>query len=187
MTSIDDVFDDVSDRATDLLNSEGRSATHVAAGIAVTVGFALLATAIASGSIRPKRTLRHVRDRAGPVTEKPRGAFSLILPAMFSATTLSAVRVWNAPASHERSLAMGLWFTAQTVNAIWLGLRPSSMRSQIAAAMSTAGLAAAFAFEARKLDEGAGKIAAPTGGGVRFANFLGRKAEQATDQGRTVH
>lgn len=185
MSTIDDVFDDVQDRATDLLNSEGRSPGHVVAGIAVTVGFALLATALASGQLRPKRTMKHVRDRAGPVTEKPRGAFSLILPAVFSATTLSAVRVWNAPAGRDRSLAMGLWFAAQTVNAVWLGLRPSSMRGQIAAAISSAGLAAAFAFEARKLDEGSGKIAAPTGAGVRIANFIGRKAEERTD--RTLH
>jgi benzodiazapine receptor len=185
MSDIDDVFDDISDRATDLLNSEGRSAGHVAAGIIVTVGFALLATAIASNSLKPKRTIRHLRDRAAPVTEKPQGAFSLILPAVFSATTLSAVRVWNAPTSRERSLAMGLWFAAQTVNAIWLGLRPSSMRSQITAAMSSAGLAAAFAFEARKLDDDAGKIASPTGAGVRLANFIGRKTEQTT--GATLH
>lgn len=185
MSDIDDVFDDMTDRATELLNAEGRSGAHVVTGIAFTVGFALLATAIASSSLKPRRTVRHLRDRAAPVMEKPRGAFSLILPAVFSATTLSAVRVWNAPASRERSLAMSLWVAAQTVNAIWLGLRPSSMRSQIAAAMSSAGLAAAFAFEARKLDEGAGKIAAPTGVGVRVANFLGRKTEQST--GVTLH
>lgn len=185
MSDIDDVFDDISDRAADLLNSEGRSSVHVATGIVLTVGFALLATAIASKSLKPRRTMKHLRDRAAPVTEQPRGAFSLILPAVFSATTLSAVRVWNAPTSRERSLAMGLWFAAQTVNAIWLGLRPSSMRSQIAAAMSSAGLAAAFAFEARKLDDDAGKIAAPTGAGVRIANFIGRKTEQTT--GATLH
>jgi tryptophan-rich sensory protein len=186
MTDIDEAIDDVRDAAADFLNSEGRSTSHVVAGIVLTAGFALLATALASGTIKPKRTARHVRDRAMPVTEKPRGAFSLILPAVFSATTLSAVRVWNAPTSRERSLAMGLWFAAQTVNAVWLGLRPSSMRSQIAAAMSSAGLAAAFAFEARKLDEAAGKIAAPTGAGVRMANFLHRKTEQATSD-RTLH
>ena len=186
MSAIDDIIDDVQEQAQGLLNAEGRSSVHVATGIVLTVGFALLATAIASGSLKPKRTVKHLRDRAGLVTEKPQGAFSLILPAVFSATTLSAVRVWNAPTSRERSLAMGLWFAAQTVNAVWLGLRPSSMRSQIAAAMSSAGLAAAFAFEARKLDEDAGKMAAPTGAGVRIANFLGRKTEQATD-GRTLH
>jgi len=184
MTTIDDVFDDVQDRASDLLNAEGRSSVHVATGIVLTVGFALLATAIASGSLKPKRTVKHLRDRAGPVTEKPQGAFSLILPAVFSATTLSAVRVWNAPTSRERSLAMGLWFAAQTVNAIWLGLRPSSLRSQVAAAVSSAGLAAAFAHEARKLDDDAGKIASPTGAGVRVANFIQRKTDQG---GATVH
>ena len=44
-------------------------------------------------------------------------------------------------------------------------------------------LAAAFAHEARKLDEGAGKLASPKGGRVRLANFLQRKA----DHRPTVH
>ena len=52
--------------------------------------------------------------------------------------------------------------------------------------MSSAGLAAAFAHEARKLDEGAGKMAAPHGAGVRVGNFLHRKAEDASRE-RTVH
>ena len=186
MTDIDDALEDVRDAATDLLNSEGRSALHVVTGIALTVGFALLAHGIASGALRPRRSLKHVRNRDLPITEKPKGAFSLILPAVFSATTLSAVRVWNAPPQPERTRAMGLWLAAQTVNAVWLGLRPSSMARQVMAAMSSAGLAAAFAHEARKLDEGAGKMAAPTGSGVRLGNFLHRKAEDAS-RGRTLH
>ncbi len=185
MTDIDDVFDDLSDRATDLLNAEGRSAGHVVGGIIVTVGFALLATALASRTPTQPRTDRQLRHRSAPVLERPRGAFSLILPAVFSATTLSAVRVWNAPTSPNRSLAMGLWFAAQTVNAVWLGLRPASRLGQVAAAVSSAGLAAAFAFEARRLDDSAGKLAAPTGAGVRFANFIGRKTEHRT--GTTLH
>lgn len=187
MTDIDDAIDEVRDAAVDLLNSQGRSAGHVAMGVAVTVGFALLATAIASGSLKPKRTARNLRNREAPVTERPKGAMSLVLPAVFSATTLSAVRVWNAPPRRERTIAMALWAAAQTVNAVWLGLRPSSRWSQIAAAMSSAGLAAAFAHEARKLDDRAGKIASPTGSGVRLGNFLQRKADQATDNGRTLH
>ena len=186
MTDIDDAIDDVRDAATDFLNSEGRSVGHVALGIALTAGFALLATGIASGALRPKRTLKHVRNREAPVTERPRGAFSLVLPAVFSATTLSAVRVWNAPPARERTVAMGLWAAAQTVNAVWLGLRPSSRWQQVAAAMSSAGLAAAFAHEARKLDEGAGKMASPTGSGVRLGNFLHRKADEAARE-RTLH
>ena len=40
MTTIDDAVDEVRDRAVDFLNSEGRSTTHVATGIAITAGFA---------------------------------------------------------------------------------------------------------------------------------------------------
>ncbi|MBA4809140.1 tryptophan-rich sensory protein [Brevundimonas sp.] len=186
MTDIDDTIDDVRDAAVGLLNSEGRSAGHVAMGVVLTAGFVLLATGIASGALKPRRSLKQVRDKDLPITERPRGAFSLILPAMFSATTLSAVRVWNAPSRPERTRAMGLWLAAQTVNAVWLGLRPASMWRQVAAAMSSAGLAAAFAHEARKLDEHAGKMASPTGGGVRMGNFLHRKADDmATD--RSLH
>ncbi len=189
MTTLDDMIDDVADQATGLLNSEGRSASHVAFGIILTVGFAVAATTLATRaqparpqSLRP--TIKSLRRNERPVVEKPRGAFSLILPAVFSATTLSAVRVWNAPASPERSTAMGLWFLAQTINAIALGLRPTSMRNQVAAAASSAALAAAFAYEARKLDHDAGKMASPSGIGVKVANFFGRKTERIS---HTLH
>lgn len=174
---IDDAIDEVRDRAADLLNAEGRSMGHVMIGVALTAGFALLATAVARGTIQPRpRRLADARQGDAPITERPRGAFSLILPAVFSATTLSAVRVWNAPARPERTRAMALWAVAQSLNAVWIALRPASRTLQVAAAMSTAGLAAAFAHEARKLDPGAGKLAAPTGAAVRVANRIDRRA-----------
>lgn len=176
--SLDDAIDDVRDAATDLLNSHHRSAGHVALGILLTAGFALIATGAANSLLSPKRPDHHgLRRREGPITERARGPLSLVLPAMFSATTLSALRVWNAPARRERTVAMGLWGVAQAVNAVWLALRPSSRGLQIAAAMSSAGLAAAFAHEARKLDSGAGKLASPTGAGVRLANRVQDKAD----------
>jgi hypothetical protein len=49
--------------------------------------------------------------------------------------------------------------------------------------MSSAGLAAAFAHEARKLDPGAGKLASPTGMGVRLAN----RAEARLRDRPTIH
>ena len=183
MTDIDETIDDVNDAAAGFLNAEGRSPTHVVVGIAATVGFALLATALASGAIKPpRRTAAQSRDGDAPVAERPRGAFSLILPAVFSATTLSAVRVWNAPSNATRTSAMVLWAGAQTINALWIALRPASRGMQIAAAMTSAGLAAAFAHEARKLDSTAGKLANPTARGVAFVNAVDRKAEarQAT-------
>lgn len=178
MAAIDEALDDAKDAATGFLNAEGRHPGHVLLGVALTVGFALAATAFASRTVqaRPPR----LADDDAPITERPRGPLSLILPAVFSVTTLSAVRVWNAPKAPERNLAMGLWAAAQALNAVWIAMRPASRGLQIAAAMSSAGLAAAFAHEARKLDARAGKLAAPTGGSVHLANMVQRKADRPT-------
>ncbi|WP_428149471.1 tryptophan-rich sensory protein [Brevundimonas sp.] len=185
MTDLDETIDDVREAAADFLNAGDRSAVHVTIGIAATVGFALLATAIATRTIHPHASVSsRLRGGAAPITERPRGAFSLILPAVFSATTLSAVRVWNAPSNPTRTSAMVLWAGAQAINALWIALRPASRGLQIAGAMTSAGLAAAFAHEARKLDPGAGKLASPTGGSVRLANLLERKT---APRDATVH
>ena len=111
MTSIDDALDDARDAATGFLNAEGRHPGHVALGVAVTVGFALAATLFATRTLAPTRDLRG--DGHAPVTERPRGPLSLILPAVFSVTTLSAVRVWNAPPASwpRRSAAACGWRT----------------------------------------------------------------------------
>lgn len=179
MTSIEDTVDNAVGAASKFLNTGERSAQHVALGVAVTIGFALLATAVATGAIRPARRMwRYSRSGRAPVTERPRGAFSLVLPAVFSATTLSAVRVWNAPANPARTTAMGLWAGAQAINAIWIAIRPASRGMQIAAAMTSAGLAAAFAHEARKTDPKAGKLASPTGAGVKLGNIFDRKVQE---------
>lgn len=184
MSSIDETLDDVAEAATEFLNSDGRSAAHVALGVAVTAGFAILATALATGAIKPRRAPRHLRGQTGPITERPTGSLSLILPAVFSATTLSALRVWNAPSKPGRGRSLGLWAAAQGINALWLAARPSTLFGQMAAAMTSAGLAAAFAHEARKLDDDAGKTAAPTGAGVRIANMIERKIDERRP---TVH
>src|SRR5687768_4764835 len=159
---IDDALEDARDAATGFLNAEGRHPAHVLLGVALTLGFAFAATPFARRTIEPRPVSLGPDD--APITERPRGPLSLVLPAVFSATTLSAVRVWNAPARRERTVAMGLWAAAQALNAVWIAIRPSSRGLQIAAAMSSAGLAAAFAHEARKLDPQAGKLASPMGG-----------------------
>ena len=181
MTDIDGVVDEARDKAAEFLNAEDRELGHVLLGVALTVGFGLAAAMFARQAIRPHP--EQLADGDAPITERPRGPLSLILPAVFSVTTLSAVRVWNAPPARERTIAMGLWGAAQALNAVWIALRPTSRSLQIAAAMSSSGLAAAFAHEARKLDNRAGKLAAPTGAGVALANIVQRKA----DQRPTVH
>lgn len=179
--SIDNALDDAREAATGLLNAEGRHPGHVLLGVGLTVGFALAATVFATRTLSATRDAPH--DDHAPVTERPRGPLSLILPAVFSVTTLSAVRVWNAPPARERTMAMGLWAGAQALNAVWIALRPAGRALQIAAAMSSAGMAAAFAHEARKIDTRAGKMASPMGGGVRVANRVQDKAEELP----TVH
>lgn len=181
MPTIDDALDDAQDAAANFLNANEREIGHVLLGVAVTVGFALGATLLARRTIRPRPM--DLADDDAPITERPRGPLSLILPAVFSVTTLSAVRVWNAPRQRERTTAMGLWAAAQALNAVWIAMRPASRNLQIIAAMSSAGLAAAFAHEARKLDARAGKLAAPSGGSVHLANMIQRKTEHRP----TVH
>ena len=175
MTTIDHAIDDARDLTVGFLNAEGRNTGHVLLGVAVTVGFALAATVFARKTISPHP--QELAEDDAPITERPRGPLSLILPAVFSVTTLSAIRVWNAPAARERNVAIGLWAAAQALNAAWIALRPTHRNLQIAAAMSSAGLAAAFAHEARKLDARAGKLAAPSGGSVAFVNHLTRRSK----------
>lgn len=179
MTSVDEALDVARDKAADILNSEGRHPGHVALGVAFAVGFAVAATAVASQLVRPHRAEPEQRQMGKkPIVERPRGAVSLILPALFSATTLSALRIWNAPSGPERTAALRLWGLFQAVNAAWIAYRPHGRSLQMAAAMSSAGLAAAYAHEARKLDPSAGFMASPTGGAVRLGNLVDSKVSE---------
>jgi tryptophan-rich sensory protein len=175
--TVEETLDDALDTAAGFLNAGHRPAHHVALGLAVTVGFALASAALAKGVIEPRRRTRAqaMRDE-GPVTERPQGSLGLLIPAVFSATTLSALRVWNAPSRKERTTALSLWAVAQAANAALLAFRPSSRVGQIVAAMTSAGLAAAFAHEARRVDVRAGKLAAPFGSTTRMANRVEERA-----------
>jgi tryptophan-rich sensory protein len=184
MTDIADFVDDARDAALDFVNGDERDMGHVVLGVVVTAGFALAATFLANKALQPRLSASDIRSGARPVTERPRGAMSMIVPAVFSATSLSAVRVWNGPKSQRRTGTLALWAATQVVNAIWLAARPAGRGFQIAAAMASAGMAAAFAHEARKLDEGAGKMAAPIGGATRLMNKV---EDKLSDDHRTVH
>lgn len=179
MSTIEERLDEVRDTASHLLNADDRSASHVLVGIAITAGFALLATAVATGTLSPRKRRQTHIGQSPEINDKPRGAFGFIVPALFSATTFSAVRVWNAPAHKARTAALGLWALAQTISSVWIAARPRTRPVQILAAMTSAGMAAAFAYEARKLDRKAGGLASPIGGSVRLGNLLDREVEQS--------
>lgn len=184
MTDIGDFVDDARDAALDFVNANEDEIGHVLLGVVVTAGFALAATFLANKALQPKLSAADIRSGARPVTERPRGAMSMIVPAVFSATSLSAVRVWNGPKTPRRTGTLALWAATQVVNAIWLASRPAGRGLQIGAAMASAGLAAAFAHEARKLDPAAGKLAAPIGGATRMMNKV---QDKVSDDHRTVH
>lgn len=184
MTDIGDFVEDARDAALDLVNADKDEIGHVVLGVVVTAGFALAATFLANKALQPRLSASDIRSGARPVTERPRGAMSMIVPAVFSATSLSAVRVWNGPKSQRRTGTLALWAATQVVNAIWLAARPAGRGFQIAAAMASAGMAAAFAHEARKLDEGAGKMASPIGGATRLMNKV---EDKLADHRPTVH
>ena len=147
MAHMDDLLDTARDKAGDLLNAKGRDWKHVAFGAVLVTGYAVAVTILAKEAA-PDPSSRALFRRV----KKEVRAGNLLLPAVFSSNTLSAIRVWNAPARRGKVTVMGLWALAQTANTWWLVARPQKRWSQIGAAMASAGLAAAFAFEARRLN-----------------------------------
>ena len=150
MEDFDDLIDTARDKAEDFLNAGTRDWGHIATGALLTAGFAVAVTVLAR-EIAPDQ--KHTSFSRQMKREVKQGNW--LLPAVFSANSLSAIRVWNSPARKGRATAMGLWAMAQTANAWWLAARPRDRWTQIGAAMVSAGLAAAFAYEARRLRIGA--------------------------------
>lgn len=127
---------------------------HVTAGLLICL-LAIGATAVVAAT-------RPVPPAPGaPASHHP--LLRALVPAMVSATALAAMRIWNAPASAARTRALSLWGALQGLNLLWLLLRPKDKVTQVLAALSTAGMTAACAHAAAKVDEKAANIVAPTG------------------------
>lgn len=175
------------------LNSEGRSLGHVLTGAAICLAAVGVSTLVAAyrtpGGVNPK--VRRQYDRLDePAIAPPKKAISILWPALFSVTSLAALRIWNAPPSPERTRALAMWGGLQALNTIWMALGPKRRAEQVVAALSTAGLTAAYAGAARKVDEKAAGMVAPYAGWVSFANlFAGDMWRRNLDKpsGATVH
>ncbi|MCC7268343.1 MAG: tryptophan-rich sensory protein [Caulobacteraceae bacterium] len=183
----------IHDEVEEALNSEGRSLRHVLAGAAVCLGAVGLSTLVAAyrtpGGVN--RAVERQYDRLDePAVAPPKKAVSLLWPALFSVTTLAALRIWNAPPSRERTRALWMWTGLQVLNTAWMALGPRRRAEQLVAALSTAGLTAAYAGAARKVDEVAAGLVAPYAGWVSFANlFTGElwRKNLGRPDGATVH
>lgn len=159
-----DVKDVALEKVEEALNAEGRSAEHIAFGIIVCIGLVAATTTIAA--LKPQPIAPGAKPTRNPLLRS-------LWPAVFSATTIAALRIWNAPASQERNHALGLWAASQTLNMALMIWRPRNRKRQLAAALSTAGLTAAYAHAAAAIDEKAARMVAPTG----FAGLSALAAE----------
>ena len=145
---------EIKDAAEQALNAEGRSLGHVSTGLIIALG-AVAATALVAAA-RPQPV--------APGAEPSRHPFARALwPALFSATTLAAVRIWNAPHSPARTRALWAWGGLQGLNLAWMGIRPRNKPMQIAAAGSVALATIAYTRAAAHVDQKAAGIVAPTG------------------------
>lgn len=146
--------DQARDKLEDTLNAEHRSLGHVATGVAVCLAVVGVTASLAVARPQPvapgAKPSRHPWIRAA-------------WPALSSVTTLAALRVWNAPESPRRTRALAWWGVLQASNLALMVWRPRDRNVQLAAAMATAGLTAAYAHSAAGIDEKAAGLVAPTG------------------------
>jgi len=157
MEDFDDLIDTARDKAGSYLNAGGHNWQYVAVGGLLAVSFTLAVTALAN-EIAPNQSSRRV---SGNVKSHIKTG-NLLLPAVFSTNTLSAIRVWNAPKGYRRSSAMCLWSLAQVANIWWATSRPQRLWGQIFSAMTAAGLSAAFTYETQRM-QNSGKAASIAG------------------------
>jgi len=171
-----ELADTAKDKFEDALNAEGRSLGHVAAGVLVCVS-AVALTAILSARQSP----RQIDNAPIPLTEERPSAAKALWPALFSLTTLAALRIWNAPPSPQRNRALGLWAGLQGLNAIFMAIGPRTRAGGTAAALSTAAMTAAYAQAAARVDaKTAGMVTPPV-----WANLASLFTPR--DAVRTVH
>lgn len=162
------------DAVDDGLNARGRSAAHVAAGIAL-CGGALLLLALAGYHDRPAH---RIRDRIAEATLKKPGfapserTFSAVMPPMFLLLTFSGVRIWNAPDSPVRTRALAVWSGLQVLHAVEALWSPKQKSAQVATQVATMAGALAYAQDARKIDPPSAAIIAPYVSWMAFASLL---------------
>jgi translocator protein len=175
------LLDDAQDHIEETLNAEGRSAAHVALGVLICLG-AVAASALIAHRSEPDEFQRAMEKEAGAGKNR----FAHVWPALFSITTLAALRVWNAPGSPSRTRALTLWGASQALNGAWMAASPQNRLLQTMGGLATALLTAAYAREARKVDQKAGGMATPAAG-MALGNLLTGEVWRRHPKGVTLH
>ena len=172
-----------------LATSRGRSIQHVLIGLGLTVG-AVAISALVARMNAPEDSYEVYSDyeeQVEPETKPPSKLFAAVWPPLFTALTLSGLRIWNAPPSAARTQALTLWGMVQALNGVWMALGPKRLGGQVATAIASFGTAAAYVWRARQVDPPAASLVAPYVGWIGFANVLSDELWRKAPDVRTMH
>ncbi len=165
-----------------------RARSHVVAGIAMSIGAVLISAMAArrTASTTDKKA-KASPGRSRPAALQAPAVFAVVWPPLFMALTLSGLRIWNAPPSRARTRALTLWGLIQGFNALWMALGPRRLGGQLTTAVATLGAAAAYTWQARRIDAPAASLASPYLGWIGFANVLTEELWRRNQSAHTVH
>jgi benzodiazapine receptor len=163
----------------------------------VLLGLILAAGAVATAELIANRQkhrdldpdlMSDYAEMQSPVANPRKAAFAFIWPSMFTALTISGLRVWNSPTGPTRTRALTLWGLVQAFSATWMALGPKRVGGRVAAAVASIGAGAVYAWHASKVAPPPGAVAAPSAGWMGLATLLGDSWRHRTNGvDRTVH
>ncbi|WP_269715905.1 tryptophan-rich sensory protein [Caulobacter sp. NIBR2454] len=183
------LVDTAQDKLEDQLNSHGRGAGHVAIGVAVCAAIASGTALIALKRTPPAGPAEQAAATDGVTVKPSKPTLSLLLPTLFSLSSLSALRIWNAPSSPRRTRALALWGVMQAVNAALVWAAPKRRSAQLVGAVATASITAAYAETAKRIDTKAAGMVAPYAGLMSFTSAMAGDVRRSREQGasRSLH
>lgn len=176
--------------AKDMINARGRPPVHIAEGIALALGGVLLTGALAAATAPTKANpTARAQDRR---LDKPDFApktkdMGAIWAPLFLVLGLSGLRVWNAPASPERTRALGLWGLLQGLHATWAVLGPTRQTAQTVVAASTLMTGLGYLYEVRKVDTTSAALVSPYVGWTSLAGLITGEIWRRNKDKPTVH
>ena len=150
-------------------NSRGRGLGHVGTGLLLVGG--ALALSIALGKFAQHEAEVEEEERQERGSSEPR-QLSAVWPPLFLALTVSGFRIWNAPKSRTRTLALMLWGGVQAMNLVLMAFGPKKLGGQTAVAFAATGSALAYAKLAQKVDRGAASLVTPFVGWGSLATLV---------------
>lgn len=121
--------------------------------------------------------------------ERPGALVAMLWPPLYMALTISGLRVWNAPASPQRSKALTLWGLIQGFNALWMAWGPKRVGGQTLASAASLGATAAYAWEASRVKASKNPVTSPYAGWVGMVGVAAERLWKGVSEpnSHTVH